>query len=105
MATANGRDARPGSSPPEAVLLTAGMKRLEPDRFADVVTLFLPAGAKIDEPVPAAAPGTTGRGRPVGVARGLREDRHHARGEPRTWPTRPSPCRWGWCSPTGRRAR
>jgi pimeloyl-ACP methyl ester carboxylesterase len=40
----------------------------EPDGFADVVTLFLLAGAKINKSAPAAVPGTTGHGRPVGEA-------------------------------------
>ena len=77
----------------------------EPDGFADVVTLFLLAGAKINKSAPAAVPGTTGHSRPVGEAPHLREDQHHARGEPGTWPTPLCPYRWVWCSPTGRRAR
>jgi pimeloyl-ACP methyl ester carboxylesterase len=40
----------------------------EPDSFADVVTLFLLAGGKINKSAPAAVPGTIGRGRPVGGA-------------------------------------
>jgi hypothetical protein len=40
----------------------------EPDSFADVVTLFLLDSAKINKSAPAASPGTTGRGRPVGAA-------------------------------------
>lgn len=40
----------------------------EPDSFADVVTLFLLDGAKINKSAPAAVPGTTDRGRPVGAA-------------------------------------
>jgi fermentation-respiration switch protein FrsA (DUF1100 family) len=53
----------------------------EPDSFADVVTLFLLDGAKINKSAPAAVPGTTDRGRPVGAApAALAETRHHARG-------------------------
>jgi hypothetical protein len=40
----------------------------EPDSIADVVTLFLLDGAKINKSAPPAGPGTTGRGRPVGAA-------------------------------------
>ena len=40
----------------------------EPAGFADVVTTFLLASTGISESSPAAAPGTTGRGRPVGAA-------------------------------------
>jgi 3-oxoadipate enol-lactonase len=40
----------------------------EPDSVADVVTLFLLDGAKINKPARAAGPGTTGRVRPVGAA-------------------------------------
>jgi pimeloyl-ACP methyl ester carboxylesterase len=40
----------------------------EPDSFADVVTLFLLHGAKINKSAPAAVPGTTDLGRPVGAA-------------------------------------
>jgi pimeloyl-ACP methyl ester carboxylesterase len=50
-------------------------------------------------------PGLADRLVELQCARHLREDRRGARGEPRTWPTRISPYRWGWCSPTGRRAR
>ena len=42
--------------------------RTEPDSFADVVTLFLLDGAKINKSAPAAVPGTTDHGRPVGAA-------------------------------------
>jgi pimeloyl-ACP methyl ester carboxylesterase len=37
----------------------------EPDGFADVVTLFLLSGAKINNSAPAAVPGSMGHGRPV----------------------------------------
>ena len=40
----------------------------EPDGFADVVTLFLLAGAKINNSASAAVPGSTGHGRRVGEA-------------------------------------
>jgi hypothetical protein len=39
----------------------------EPDSFADVVTTFLLASRKPGKSSPAAAPGTTGRGRAVGA--------------------------------------
>jgi pimeloyl-ACP methyl ester carboxylesterase len=40
----------------------------EPDGFADVVTTFLLASTETSNSSSAAVPGTTGRGRPVGVA-------------------------------------
>ena len=40
----------------------------EPDSFAGVVTTFLLASTEINKSSPAVAPGTTGRGRPVGAA-------------------------------------